>query len=315
VDVDLLAIYPHAHYLGRDVRGWARRPDGGETPLIWIRDWDLNWQAVYRYARPVHLPRGSVVHMRITYDNSAANPRNPSQPPRRVVGGNRSTDEMGHLWLQVLPGRPEDRLLLQEGAMRRRLEKYPGDFVAHLNLGAVLEARGRPVEALDHYERARRVRPESAAALNNLGALRQSLGRAEEALAAYREAARLDPEYVSARYNLANALAARGDFEEAAAHFRDVVLRRPGDARARANLGAALLASGRLDEALAELRAAVAGDPLSALAQANLARALAASGRVEDAVAHLEAALRVLPGDPDLLQDLAVLKAHLAGRD
>ena len=103
VDVDLMAIYPHAHYLGKDIQAFATLPDGTKKTLIHIPQWNLNWQAVYRYAEPVLLPKGTTVSLRYTYDNSDENPMNPNHPPVRVKGGNRSTDEMCHLWLQVLP--------------------------------------------------------------------------------------------------------------------------------------------------------------------------------------------------------------------
>ncbi len=52
---------------------------------------------------PIALPRGRRSAMRYTYDNSAANVRNPHRPPARVVWGQNTTDEMGDLWLQVVP--------------------------------------------------------------------------------------------------------------------------------------------------------------------------------------------------------------------
>jgi len=48
--------------------------------------------------------------MRFTYDNSAANPRNPNRPPKRVTFGQTSSSEMGSVWLQVLPSTPGDLL-------------------------------------------------------------------------------------------------------------------------------------------------------------------------------------------------------------
>ena len=109
-DVELLAIYPHAHYVGTDLQAFATFPDGTKKSLIHIPSWDLNWQAVFRYATPVELPAGTVVSMRYRYDNSDENIRNPNIPPKRVVGGNRSSDEMAHLWLQVLPrSKPRQR--------------------------------------------------------------------------------------------------------------------------------------------------------------------------------------------------------------
>src|SRR5206468_6908325 len=129
LDVDVLGVYPHAHYLGKDLQGFAALPDGTRKWLIRIKDWDINWQAVYRYAKPIFLPKGTIISMRYTYDNSAANVRNPNHPPERVVAGNKSSDEMGHLWLQVLPRARDDvRTILQESLMRQRLQKYPHDF-------------------------------------------------------------------------------------------------------------------------------------------------------------------------------------------
>jgi tetratricopeptide (TPR) repeat protein/mono/diheme cytochrome c family protein len=311
VDVDVLGVYPHAHYLGRKIEAFATLPDGSRTWLLRIGDWDFNWQAVYRFRRPVPLPRGATVHMRVTYDNSADNPRNPSDPPRRVRAGNRSSDEMGHLWLQLLPRDQDQRWLLQEASMRRRLEKYPGDFVAHANLGAVLEARGRPREAVEQYQQALRARPDSAPVLNNLGALMQAKGEGGQALRLYRAAVRAQPDYVNARYNLGNALAARGSFEEALAQFREAVRLRPADLGAQANLGAALLATGRIDEAVTVLRRVVAADPGSLNAQFNLGRALAARGRLAEAAEHFEQAVRIDPADPLARQSLSEARARL----
>ena len=103
VDVQLLAVYPHAHYVGHEVQGTARLPDGSTRWLVHIADWDLNWQAVYRLKAPMALPKGTVVSMKWIYDNSSRNDRNPHDPPERVRAGDRASDEMAHLWLQVLP--------------------------------------------------------------------------------------------------------------------------------------------------------------------------------------------------------------------
>src|SRR5437899_6269197 len=157
VDVDLLAIYPHAHYLGKDLQALATLPDGSARTLIHIPQWNLNWQAVYRYAAPVTLPKGTTISMHYVYDNSSENLANPNNPPRRVVAGNRSSDKMAHLWLQVLPRASSDtafdpRMLLQETMARHNLEKNPADFEAHYNLAAMLQARGAQAEAIQNFE-------------------------------------------------------------------------------------------------------------------------------------------------------------------
>ena len=101
VDVHAIGVIPHAHYLGKRLEAEAIRPDGTRDVLLRISDWDFNWQGDYRYAEPIHLPQGTTLVQRFSYDNSAANVRNPNSPPQRVTYGLQSVDEMGELWLQV----------------------------------------------------------------------------------------------------------------------------------------------------------------------------------------------------------------------
>ena len=103
VPVDLEGVIPHAHYLARRMRGWAVLPSGQRRNLLEIEDWDFNWQQSYRYLRPVRLPAETRLEMEFEYDNSAANPRNPSHPPRRVSWGPETTDEMAGLHFQAVP--------------------------------------------------------------------------------------------------------------------------------------------------------------------------------------------------------------------
>jgi mono/diheme cytochrome c family protein len=112
-DVEVLGITPHAHYLGRDMKVDARLPDGTVTPLIWIKDWDFNWQGQYRYADRIKLPKGTRVELEYTYDNSAANPRNPSSPPVRVHWGEQTKDEMALAFLAVVLPSPADEAAFQ----------------------------------------------------------------------------------------------------------------------------------------------------------------------------------------------------------
>ncbi len=107
-DVKALAIFPHMHNLGREMKVTAYLPSGGEVPMIWIRDWDFNWQGAYRYQQPVSLPKGTVVKLEAVYDNSPDNPKNPSDPPRRVRWGEQTTDEMCLCGMTVVTNTPAD---------------------------------------------------------------------------------------------------------------------------------------------------------------------------------------------------------------
>ena len=120
-DVELIGITPHAHWLCKEMKVEATLPDGKVEPLIWIKDWDFNWQGTYRYAAPMKLPKGTRVDMHYVYDNSEANPHNPSHPPKRVRFGEQTTDEMGFAFLQVaLPSR-EDVPAFRKAALVSRI--------------------------------------------------------------------------------------------------------------------------------------------------------------------------------------------------
>jgi peroxiredoxin len=107
-DVHAFAVMPHGHYLMRDIQLNARLPDGTVRPLLRVDDWDFNWQGSYRYVKPIKLPRGTTLHAVAHYDNSTANPSNPSSPPRRVRFGEGSTDEMFGCFLHVIADTPAD---------------------------------------------------------------------------------------------------------------------------------------------------------------------------------------------------------------
>jgi hypothetical protein len=91
----------------------ATLPGGDTRTLLWIDDWDFSWQEAYRFTEFVRLPQGTRLDVTISYDNSASNPRNPSNPPTRVTWGEESTDEMGSMSLQIVPVRPGDLATLQ----------------------------------------------------------------------------------------------------------------------------------------------------------------------------------------------------------
>jgi len=275
VDVDLMAIYPHAHYLGKDILALAMLPDGTKKTLIHIPQWNLNWQAVYRYAEPVRLPKGTTISLRYTYDNSDENPMNPNHPPAQVRGGNRSSDEMCHLWLQVLPvnfdaANGDPRMDLQEALARHNVKKNPGDFEAHYNLAAMLQAKNQLAAAVEEYETAVRLRPKDAAANNGLGAALLADGQPRPATAALRTAIEARPDYAEAHYNFGIALTQMDDMQSAAEQFRTVLKLQPNDANAEANLGAALAEMQRYPEAKLHLERALQINPNQPDAKDNL---------------------------------------------
>ncbi len=300
VAVDVLAIYPHAHYLGKQIEAWATLPNGSRVWLLKINDWDINWQAVYNYRAPVGLPKGTTLAMRISYDNSEANPRNSNHPPKRVRSGARSEDEMGHVWLQVLPKKEAEedpRILLQEAAMRRRLKKYPDDFVAHCNLGQLLVTRKQYREAIADLQQALRTDPESATARSGLGAAYLAEGHFDDAMRELKVALRIDPDHVNARLNLARALGDNGDLNGAARELERALKQRPDNTEAHVGLGLVYFTQHRYAEALPHFQRAALRRPDDADIQTNLGILLAIHGDLVAAIQAFQVALKLNPQD------------------
>jgi mono/diheme cytochrome c family protein len=114
VDVKAFTVGSHAHYVAKEMKATATLPDGSTQPLLWIQDWDFAWQDRYNYKTPLVLPKGTRIDVRLTYDNSADNPHNPSNPPKRVTWGEQSFDEMGAVSLGVQALHQEDEAALRQ---------------------------------------------------------------------------------------------------------------------------------------------------------------------------------------------------------
>jgi hypothetical protein len=122
--VRVLGIGPHMHLIGKAVKIWAVLPDGRTERLIGIRDWQFTWQGTYRFATPVSLPAETVIHAEWSFDNSAANPANPSNPPRKVTYGENSTDEMAGVWIEVAVDSWQDDLKVWGSNLGHIAEAY-----------------------------------------------------------------------------------------------------------------------------------------------------------------------------------------------
>jgi hypothetical protein len=124
VDVKSFGVGAHAHYLAKQMHLTATLPNGQTKKLLWINDWDFAWQDQYQFKDAVSLPKGTRLHVRITYDNTAENPRNPSSPPKRVHWGEGSFDEMGSMSLLVVAANEGEMPLLQNAIRQHVREAF-----------------------------------------------------------------------------------------------------------------------------------------------------------------------------------------------
>lgn len=135
-DIEIFGVTPHMHLIGRDMKVTATRPDGRIEPILWIQDWDFNWQDQYQYARPVRLPKGTKIDLSASYDNSADNPANPNTPPKWIRFGIDTTDEMCLFVFHLMgDGSRENRMALQRAvADSFRKELTPQTMVSLMRL-------------------------------------------------------------------------------------------------------------------------------------------------------------------------------------
>jgi tetratricopeptide (TPR) repeat protein len=296
------------------------QPNGRERQLLRIDDWDFNWQDTYTFQRPVSVPAGSVIRLRYVYDNSTANPRNPTRPPERVVYGPNTTDEMAELWMQAVPHREAELAVLQREITRKAMRDYvegwehlirvnPRDAIAHASLAAFHSSAGNPDVAIRHYRSALDAQPDLAAAHYNLAMLLEGRADHDGALHHYREAIRLRPDHAGTHNNLGNLQLGRGNPADAAVHFRRAIELDPDQAEAHNNLGRLLWDQGRTTEAIAHYERALATRPGAAAPRFNLALALASAGRSDEALEQFEEGLRLEPNAVEAYVALAWLFA------
>lgn len=317
--VDLLSVYPHAHYLGKDMLVTASLPDGSVKTLLHIPQWSFHWQQDYRYATPIPLPAGTTMTMRYTYDNSTANPENPRRPPVRVRLGPHSTDEMAELGLQVLPKSLADAFSLVQALVdhdaqanvswaEQQVRDAPNVAENQTALGSAYLQVGRDADAVPHLEAAIRLDDRSAAAHDDLGSALLALGRVDDALVHLRRAAVLAPRNETVQYNLGNALNRSAQPEAAAEAYARAIALNPEFPDPHVNLGALLVEHGRAAQAVPHFARAAELRPNSAVLHTDLASALAAAGQFAAAMQQVRLALDLNPSYAPALEDLKRLQ-------
>ena len=107
---------PHMHMRGKAMSLEVIRPDGRSELINIVDNFQWNWHVNYIYDEDVApvLPKGTVLKVTAWHDNTPANRNNPD-PTQWVGYGDRTVDEMAHLWVDVTYLEDEDyEKLLEE---------------------------------------------------------------------------------------------------------------------------------------------------------------------------------------------------------
>ncbi|HEX3619812.1 MAG TPA: tetratricopeptide repeat protein [Candidatus Udaeobacter sp.] len=210
-------------------------------------------------------------------------------------------------------------ILREQGDVDQALEHYRQAFAlrpnyaeAHYNLARCLVEKGQLDDAIEHYEKALKISPADPETHNNLGVTLFGMGRVDDAIVHYQKALAIWPGYAAAACNLANALIVRqlpGDLDDAIARYSMCLAQAPDQAEAQYNLASALLRKGRIDEAIIHYEKALELLPGNADAHANLGSALLAKGRIAEAIGQYKEALTLAPENVAAQSNLAWLLA------
>lgn len=135
--VSLVNVAPHAHLLCKNWLVYAVTPAPAydTIPLIKIDNWDFHWQGFYTFQKLQFIPKGSMTYAYATYDNTAANPNNPSSPPKRVQVGESTTDEMMLVYFSYLIYQPGDENIILDSTILNPVNTdikpvNAGDFIS-----------------------------------------------------------------------------------------------------------------------------------------------------------------------------------------
>jgi tetratricopeptide (TPR) repeat protein len=213
--------------------------------------------------------------------------------------------------------------------------KWP-NWVAHNNLGKVLEDEGKLDEAIAEFDRAVEIEPSATLPLANRGEILRRRagpkGKLDKAIESYKAALDVDPHNSLALRGLGGVLEQRGDLDSAIAQFRSAIKfaadRDKDLGLYHYNLARALVKKagddGPLDEAITECRAAVKLARDVAVYHFELAYVLAKKaenddtlneGKFDEAISEYQKAIAINSKYAMAYNNLGVIREELGNLD
>jgi hypothetical protein len=116
-NVTVFSAQPHMHLIGKKIICYGVTPANDTIPVIRINDWDFHWQGQYEFQHALKVPAGTTLYAIATYDNTSANPHNPSSPPVHVYAGEKTTDEMMMVFFSYTSYKTGDENILLDSSL------------------------------------------------------------------------------------------------------------------------------------------------------------------------------------------------------
>lgn len=181
------------------------------------------------------------------------------------------------------------------------------NYIMHSNYGNVLKDQGKVYQAIEHFNKALRIKPDFTDVNVNLGNALADLDRFDEAIHNYKKAINAKPNFEKAHYNLAVALAKKGQKDQAIKEYNKTLELDPGNFDAWKNLGTLLSEKGDYLNAAQCFEKAIELKPNFIVAQGQLGLALANLGKTDQAIEKILLVLEVFPEDVEMHFNLGYL--------
>ncbi len=192
--------------------------------------------------------------------------------------------------------------------LRKALDADPELPEAHNNLGIIWAMEGATARADSAFREAIRIRPDYADAHGNLANLLSStLG--SEAVEHFEKALRLRPNDAATRYNYAMQLGRGGHYDQAQHELETALRDDPEFSDAHQLLGELLLGKGQAKDAVPHFEAVVRSKPDAARAHLGMGSALATLGKPSSAIPHLQRS--AASSDPGVREQATTLLRQL----
>ncbi|MFH0985979.1 MAG: tetratricopeptide repeat protein [Candidatus Omnitrophota bacterium] len=192
-----------------------------------------------------------------------------------------------------------------ESLWRDTLSKNPDAWLAHNNLGSILEQSGRAEDAEFHFSEAVRLKPDYGLAFNNWGFLKEKQGAPEKALEYYRKAVALEPQTAEFHFYLGSCLHGLERIEEAIPHYQKAAELLPTFSAPCYNLGSIFASRGEAENAVRWYRETLRRNPRFIDAYLALGDLLSKTDKRDEALIVYEEALKTDPGNTRIREHLA----------
>ena len=174
-------------------------------------------------------------------------------------------------------------------------KRFPKKAIKEYERGVDAERKGKPEEAVAHYEGALKIAPDYYPAHNNLGSLYLSKSDFKPAEEQFREAVRLDQNDSQAYFNLGNLYLLTKRYPEAESALTSGLQRRPDSAFGYFLRGCLYERTGKRAEAESSLQNAARLDAKMSQAYLQLVNLYLQQNRREDAITQLQVFLKAFP--------------------